>query len=227
MKNTAKKPRFLRLFRKGVFLGLHDMISQGLAKAIAKPSILPATIFSKQQVETSRREFDRFWGREDTKPCLKQHEQFATFTLKQPKSLWTYYFSDHESIDALKRAYSPNPFKVRTEDLIKLCGMHFKYQGPKKKHQRYLIVFNGNGELYRLGAHAWLFKLLKQQSDTNFDIIMFDHRECGFSKGKAHARGLIKDGEAIYSYVKEILNADDDDIDLCGFSLGAAVATLG
>lgn len=212
--------------KKRSLLSLTDRLSCSLAKAIAKPSILPATIFSKNQVALSKQEFNRFWGFDTKKPDLNPHEKFGTFTLKQPKSLWIYYFPNEESIHNLKKTYEPIPFKIRTDHHTKICGMRFKYKGHPKQHKRYLIVFNGNGELYRLGAHAWLFKLLKDLPDTSFDIIMFDHRECGFSSGKAHAKGLVKDGEAVYDFVKNTLGATEDQIDLCGFSLGAAIATL-
>lgn len=226
MKIKNKLFQIIYLLRKRVSRSFERLFLLRISKAIAKPSILPATIFSKRQINQITQEFNRFWGMEKKTPCLKQHEKFSTFTFRKPKSLWTYYFPNEKSISELKRLYRPTPFNIKTEDQTKLCGMHFKYQGPSRKHRRYLIIFNGNGELYRIGAQAWLFKLLTKHSSISYDIIMFDHRECGFSKGKAHAEGLVKDGEAIYLFVKNSLYASDDQIDLCGFSLGAAIATL-
>lgn len=204
---------------------IQDYCSSGLFKLIAKRSILPATIFTKLQVASIDREFNRFWGLEDKKPSLKQPSHFSTFTLGNPKSLWSYYFPNLEDISHLRTHYTLFPFQATTEDDVKLCGIRFQHKNGDQANARTLIVFGGNGELYKIGSSAWLFKLLKKVP-TPFNIVMFDLRECGFSSGTAHSKGLILDGEAIYQYVHKELEIPEDHIDLCGFSLGAAIATL-
>lgn len=207
------------------FNKIQDYSSDGLFKLIAKRSILPATIFTKAQIASIDKEFNRFWGLDDHLPNLKQPSHFSTFTLGNPKSLWSYYFPKLDEIIALRALYTPSPFQSITDDNTTLCGMHFRHKEAHQKNTRTLIVFGGNGELYKIGSSAWLFKLLKTAS-TPFNIVMFDLRECGFSNGIADAEGLILDGETIYQYVHKVLGVAEDHIDLCGFSLGAAIATL-
>jgi hypothetical protein len=210
---------------KEFFNKLQNSCYYGLFKLIAKHSILPATIFTKSQVNSIDKEFRRFWGLGKKAPNLKQPTRFSTVTLGNPKSLWSYYFPSLEAISHLREYYNLCPFEALTEDGVKLCGMHFQHKDRHQNNARTLIVFGGNGDLYKLGSSAWLFKLLKKAS-TPFNIVMFDYRECGFSQGKANSKGLVLDGEAIYNYVHKELNVSEDHIDLCGFSLGAAIATL-
>jgi len=205
---------------------LSSFFSSGLFKLIAKHSILPATIFTKMQVSKINRSFEAFWGLSDEQPCLNIIPQkFSTVTLGKPINLWTYYFPTMEEILSLRQHYSISSFNVHTKDNISLCGMHFKDKRVSLNEGRTLIIFGGNGDLYKIGSAAWLFKLL-QKSPVPFHLVLFDHRECGNSQGKAHAKGLIQDGEAVYHYVNKELGVDENHIDLCGFSLGAAVATL-
>lgn len=201
-------------------------ITTRLLKWIAKHSILPATIFTKPQVNAIHQEFCRFWGLENSLPSLKQPSRFSTFTLGAPLNLWSYYFPSFAEIQALRARYTLEPIQVHTQDNVTLCGMHFRdLRAVNHPQARTLIVFGGNGELYKIGASAWIFKLLKHSS-IPFNIVMFDLRECGYSTGVAHSQGLVLDGEAIYQYVKSKLHVPEDHIDLCGFSLGAAIATL-
>jgi hypothetical protein len=192
---------------------------------IAKHSILPATIFTKLQVSAVDKEFYSFWKDETFPLPQKPPTRFSTVTLGNPINLWSYYFPTSEERRSLRESYSLHPFQAYSEDGVQLCGIHFRHQHADKSHARTLIVFGGNGELYKLGSSAWLFKLLKNVS-TPFNIVMFDYRECGASQGKAHSQGLVLDGEAIYQYVHQTLGVPEDQIDLCGFSLGGAIATL-
>ncbi|MCH9631050.1 MAG: hypothetical protein S4CHLAM37_10630 [Chlamydiia bacterium] len=202
-----------------------SFFAAGIFKKIAKHSILPATIFNSAQLTIINKEFNRFWGIEEKQHRVKKNPNFSTFTLGSPTCLWSYYFKDQESINELYSKYSPKPLKAKTKDGIKLCGMHFVSNRGHQANARTLIVFNGNGELYKIGSSAWLLRLLKD-SPVPYNIVMFDHRETGNSSGKAHSKGLILDGEAIYDYVNVVLDVHEDQIDLCGFSLGGAIATL-
>ncbi|PCI93184.1 hypothetical protein COB11_05740 [Candidatus Aerophobetes bacterium] len=214
---SAKKLSFLKKSSR--------FFSNGLFKTIAKHSILPATIFNSMQLTAINKEFNRFWGIEEKRHKIKKNPNFSTFTLGSPTCLWSYYFKDQESIDELYSKYALRPFRAKTSDGIKLCGMHFVSSRGHQTNARTLIVFNGNGELYKIGSSAWLLRLLKD-SPVPYNIVMFDHRETGNSTGKAHSKGLILDGEAIYDHVNIVLDVHEDQIDLCGFSLGGAIATL-
>ena len=201
-------------------------LKERLATWIAKHSILPATIFTKFQVDVIHRQFSSFWGLIDELPSFKKPSRFSTFTLGAPCNLWTYYFPTITDILAIRERYILQPLQITTKDGFTLCGMHFQDQRSLyHSNTRTLLVFGGNGELYKMGASAWLFKLL-QRSSNPFNIIMFDPRECGYSEGRAHAKKLVEDGETVYQYVVHELGVEEDSLDLYGFSLGAAVATL-
>ncbi len=199
---------------------------QGLLQAMARLAFFPASFFAKWQLKVIQKDFDAFWGFSNTPISFKQHEKFSTFTLGKPKSLWTYYFPNKEAVSRLKLYYSAKAFYVPTSNSSALCAMRFKYIGPKKNSHRTLIVFNGNGSLYSFGVHAWLFDLFLKAKDTSYDIIMYDHRSSGKSKGLVTGDALIDDGLKLFEYVNKTFQKDKDSIDLYGFSLGGAVATL-
>lgn len=196
-----------------------------LSHKITKSSLLPATIFTKKQIETINLTFEIFWGIKKGPLTFSVPLHFSTVTLAQPKNFWTYYFHTPEEVDRVRHSYKPFPFTFQSADGTNLCGCHFKKIKTSTFPSRALIVFGGNGELYRMGSAGWLFKLL-QTAPVDFDIIMFDLRECGNSEGKAYAQGLVEDGIAIFSYVEKHLGFSQDSIDLHGFSLGGAIATL-
>lgn len=203
-----------------------NIFSSRLFKLIAKRSILPATIFSKIQISKINRSFAAFWGISSETPLLTSpSNKFSTVTLGEPIDLWTHYFPTEQDILHLRTQYSLTPLNVHTKDGAILCGMHFQNNQAPVEEGRTLIIFGGNGDLYRIGTSGWLFKLL-QTSPIPFHLVLFDYRECGNSRGNAYAKGLVLDGEAIYSYVHKTLGVCEDQIDLCGFSLGAAIATL-
>lgn len=226
MKNKQKKsPSVQGSSFLGFFSKIQSLCASGFFKLVAKRSILPATIFTKLQIASVNKEFHRFWDLENKTPTLKTPPRFSTFTLGIPINLWSYYFPTIEKIQELRAHYKPSPLQVMTQDGVTLCGMYFQ---DKRSHQvpsRTLIVFGGNGTLYKIGSSAWLLKLLKD-SPTPFNIVMFDYRECGLSKGTANAEGLLLDGRAVYDHVRTVLQVPEDNIDLYGFSLGAAIATL-
>ena len=195
-----------------------------LSQLISRRSILPASMFSKKQLSKIHQDFERFWN-----SSLPYHKQvspktFSTFTLGTPITLWSYYFPCEPSRKKLLNSYSRVPLKIRTFDGLNLQGHLFKKKKSGSNPSRALIVFGGNGELYKIGSAAWLFSLLEKTS-YDFDIIMFDPRECGESEGIASAASLIRDGISIFDFVRNQLKIDIDSIDLCGFSLGGAIAT--
>lgn len=196
-----------------------------LSLKITKSSLLPATIFTKKQIEAINSSFEIFWGIKKGPLTFSVPLHFSTVTLAQPKNFWTYYFQTPEEVDRLRHSYSPLPFTFQSADGTNLCGCHFKKTKRSFLSTRALIVFGGNGELYRIGSAGWLFKLL-EEAPVGFDIIMFDLRECGNSQGQAYAQGLVEDGIAMFSYVEKYLGFSKDSIDLYGFSLGGAIATL-
>lgn len=206
---------------KNFFLRLWKTLSY----TITKSSLLPATIFTKKQIAQINAFFEVFWGLRKGSLSFSSPLHYSTVTLGQPKNFWTYFFQNDKQVQELRQAYTPLPFTLMSSDHISLCGCHFKKTKNSALPPRALIVFGGNGELYRIGSSGWLFKLLATAA-VDFDIIMFDPRECGNSQGKAFAKGLVEDGIAVFSYVEKTLGFAQDQIDLYGFSLGGAIATL-
>ncbi|MBM3191376.1 MAG: alpha/beta hydrolase, partial [Chlamydiae bacterium] len=191
---------------------------------IIKHCLLPATLFRKRQVKEIHQNFEKFWLKATTAHKAYPPKRFSTVTLGRPIDLWAYYFPTQQEREQLHKHYTENPFHVIAEDGSLLQGSFFRFAKPTPE-TRTLIVFGGNGDLYKIGSSAWLLKLL-QKAPCGFHVVMFDPRECGYSEGRAHAEGLVSDGETLYRYVQEQLGVDEDCIDLCGFSLGAAIATL-
>lgn len=196
---------------------------KSFAKRLVTYCVLPTTLFRKNQIAAVNKTFNQFWF--SNAPIIsKPPSKFSTVTLGTPISLWSYTFPKEADRSTLKTDYTPIAFQAPAEDGSLLCGTLFK--ATKHSAQgRTLLVFGGNGSLYKIGCHAWLLKLL-QHSPIPFNIVMFDPRGCGNSEGVAHADGLIADGESIYQYTHTVLGVKEDNIDLCGFSLGAAIATL-
>lgn len=206
---------------KNFFLNLWNT----LLGRLTKHSLMPATIFTKKQIARINHSFEVFWGLIEGDLQFEKPMHFSTVTLGKPKNFWTYFFPSMPQINSLRASYTPHPFTFVTQDGIKLCGCHFKKTKTTLLPSRALIIFGGNGELYRIGSSGWLFKLF-QTSTIDFDLILFDPRECGNSEGKAFAKGLVADGIELFSYVHTHLGFSIDAIDLYGFSLGGAVATL-
>lgn len=202
------------------------LFTNKISNWIAKNSLVPATLFSKEQVSTISEEFRAFWGLSESTLSFEKPKSFNTFTLTKPKTFWTYFFPSESAIEALRNAYELIPFKIKCKQGEKISGMRFKSTNKNAKQKKFLIVFNGNGSIYRCGSQAWLFKLLTQNDDIAYDVIMFDPRGSGESKGKTTPQSLIEDGDLVYQFVKTTLGADEHTIDLYGFSLGGALATI-
>jgi pimeloyl-ACP methyl ester carboxylesterase len=196
-----------------------------LSYKITTSSLLPATIFTKKQIAQINSSFEIFWGLRKGSLSFSSLLNFSTVTLGPPKNFWTYFFQSLEEITLLRAAYTPLPFIIKTSSHTHLCGCHFKKTKTTKEKSRALLIFGGNGELYRMGSSGWLFKLL-YNAPQDVDIIMFDPRECGNSEGKAFAGALVEDGICMFSYVEKQLGFSQDLIDVYGFSLGGAIATL-
>ena len=186
--------------------------------------VLPCTIFRKNQVNAVNKAFENFWFKDNPTTCQNPPLKFSTVTLGTPISLWSYTFPKISDVIAIKTHYTPIAFQTPAEDGSLLCGCLFKATKSSSK-ARTILVFGGNGSLYKIGCSAWLLKLL-QNSPIPFNIVMFDPRGCGDSEGSPNADGLIADGESIYQYIHTVLGVAEDNIDLCGFSLGGAIATL-
>ena len=194
-----------------------------LCNLMSRRSILPASMFSKKQVEWIDNMFEEFWNGHLNEGLVRP-KGFSTFTLGKPKSLWSFYFPTRASHQLLLKSYEVRPFSMSSYDSTDLHGAIFKKNKTNSATSRVLIIFGGNGELFKIGSAGWIFSLLMNCS-IDFDIVMFDPRECGKNRGIASAQAMIRDGKAIVEFIQKELKVSIDQIDFCGFSLGAAIAT--
>lgn len=186
--------------------------------------ILPATLFSKKQIALIEDSFLKFWDPRFSLSKIENPKTFSTFTLGNPINLWTFYFPDEVSRKTLINSYDLCPLKIVSFDKTIIHGTLFKRKKTKAGCSRLMVMFGGNGELYKIGSSAWIFSLL-DKSLADYDIAFFDPRECGRNEGFASAEGLIRDGKAVVDELLKMLSISIDLVDMCGFSLGAAIAT--
>lgn len=199
-------------------------ISSKIKSFISRKSILPASLFSKRQLQIIEDNFKKFWDPSHSFENLSRPKTFSTFTLGCPINLWTYYFHDKKSRGRLLADYQVEPFEVQSYDQTVLHGTIFKKRKRFSGPSRVFLVFGGNGELHKIGSCGWVFQLL-EHVPCDFDIVLFDPRGCGRNEGVPTAAALIRDGKAVLDASVKELNTPIDLVDLCGFSLGGAIAT--
>lgn len=86
--------------------------------------------------------------------------------------------------------------------------------------ERLVIYFPGNsGNISQLVPQLQRFAML-----TGAAVLGINYRGYGASSGQPSERGIYRDGAAALRYAKDELGCADQDIVLCGFSLGTAVA---
>ncbi|OGI19056.1 MAG: hypothetical protein A3B68_07580 [Candidatus Melainabacteria bacterium RIFCSPHIGHO2_02_FULL_34_12] len=98
----------------------------------------------------------------------------------------------------------------------KICGWHIPAEKPTKKTIIYLHGAKGNLSNY-------LHNLSKLHR-TGADILTFDYRGFGMSKGMETIKHSIDDAETMYDYLVKHKKVKPEDISLYGFSFGGAVA---
>jgi pimeloyl-ACP methyl ester carboxylesterase len=114
-------------------------------------------------------------------------------------------------------ALGAKEISIITEDGVKLEAMRLE---GKKAHKNgpTVILTNPNGMLMDdMGEKASWYQ------SQGFNVVLFNYRGTGASSGRMSRDGLLKDGEAVYAYVKS-LTSEDKKIVLDGHSLGGAVA---
>lgn len=104
---------------------------------------------------------------------------------------------------------------LTAEDGAVLNGLHFKVENPKG-----IILYNhGNaGELDSWGA--WGENLAKRY---NYDVVLWDYRGYGKSRGKRREELMLDDGLLFYRYCQSLF--PEDAITVYGRSLGGFFAT--
>ncbi len=104
---------------------------------------------------------------------------------------------------------------IITEDKIQLAGWFISSKKPKAT----LIFCHGNA-----GNISHRMEKIKIFHELDLDVLIFDYRGYGMSKGKPSENGLYLDAEAVYDYLVNKRKTFPSGIIVYGESLGAAVA---
>lgn len=127
----------------------------------------------------------------------------------------------------LRDQYEGKEIDIAARDGIRLNAMFFKrsksiFPWPQKK---ILIRFGGNGENYEsLYEVMQEYSYIKKVHKLGYDVLLFNYRGVGKSKGSATPDGLAKDGQAVIDYALS-QGYKEKNILIHGFSLGGAIAT--
>lgn len=87
-----------------------------------------------------------------------------------------------------------------------------------EKSQNVIFIIQGNGMKISQGG----IKMIKQLTQLNTDIVMFDRRGLGSSNGQANIKNLISDASQQYNFIKNQLAPQN--IIVHGYSLGSFIA---
>ena len=104
---------------------------------------------------------------------------------------------------------------ISTDDGIDIHGWFI----PAKDPEGVLLFSHGNG-----GNISHRLEKLQMLHELNLDILIYDYRGYGLSKGKPSEAGLYLDAEAMYEYLLNERGYEPDKIVAYGESLGGAVA---
>ncbi len=120
--------------------------------------------------------------------------------------------------------YEVHPITIQTADGASLRGFHYRH--PKSdENTPTVIYFNGNCDSCLESPVLSLGCLSDAEHPMNF--VAFDYRGVGISSESRpieSAQDLVKDGDAVYQYVRDHLKTDEERIHVYGHSLGGAVA---
>jgi len=102
-----------------------------------------------------------------------------------------------------------------TEDGVRISGWFI----PAKKPRMTLLFCHGNG-----GNISHRLEKINMLNFLNLNVLIFDYRGYGKSKGSPSEKGLYLDAEAMYDYLLNKKNVLPQEIIAYGESLGGAVA---
>lgn len=102
-----------------------------------------------------------------------------------------------------------------TKDGVQLSGWFIPAESPRAT----LIFCHGNG-----GNISHRLEKIKIFNNLNLDVLIFDYRGYGISKGSPSENGLYLDAEVVYDYLINVKKTPPQKIIVFGESLGSAVA---
>lgn len=128
--------------------------------------------------------------------------------------------------DINKTGLSAKTLSITTHDDAILNGVEITQQ--QTTSEKYIVYFQGNGILYEdTIENKYDNGILSAAQNLNCNVIAFNYRGVGNSKGKATSKDdLVTDGLAIVQYLLYEKKIKPENIVLHGYSLGGAIATL-
>ena len=104
---------------------------------------------------------------------------------------------------------------IKTKDGIEICAWYV----PATESKGTILFCHGNG-----GNISHRIDTIKIFNSLGLNVLIFDYRGYGKSKGAPSERGTYLDAEAAWDYLKDNLKTPSDKIIIFGRSLGGAVA---
>ena len=127
-------------------------------------------------------------------------------------------FFPHSDIDTNPNAWGMqySNIELKTEDNLKLHGWFIP---AKNKSKKVILFCHGNaGNISHRGLSLKIFH------ELGLNVLIFDYRGYGKSKGSPHEQGLYKDVNAAWTYLRKEKGYKKENIIIFGRSLGGAVA---
>lgn len=114
--------------------------------------------------------------------------------------------------------------QIQTDDGLVLDGMYFQGKNCNRS-SRTVILFNANGIRYEEYGLCKGLLDLKMWEKKEWNVVVFNYRGVGDSRGVATLPGLVEDGSAVLKYVQKMFNVPLNQILLHGHSLGGGIAS--
>lgn len=110
--------------------------------------------------------------------------------------------------------------EVTTDDSVRLVAWVIPAPIPDSAGV-WMLICHGNAGNISFGGRPLFYALARQ---LGLNLLAFDYRGYGESEGTPSEKGLYRDAEAAYRYLREERGAPAERIFLFGHSLGSAVA---
>jgi len=149
-------------------------------------------------------------------------ENLAKIVLGENAGNRLFYFPTRDQpYTPLKYGYSYEDVFFKSADGTELHGWFMPSVKGVAKAKGTVVFSHGNtGSLgHHLGFVDWLMR-------KNYNVLMYDYRGFGKSKGKVSRKGLIEDVQAAFSYIKTRNDVDLSKLISYSHSLGGAKAIV-
>ena len=132
-----------------------------------------------------------------------------------------YFPGDKVRVTPDKLDLAFEPVWIDEADGTRLAAWHIKPSIQPHGVDRHAVIVHFHGNAENMTTHvlyvAWL-------AEAGFDVVTFDYRGYGASSGLPDREGLVRDGEAVLSWVARAPALAGKAVFVLGQSLGGAVA---